>query len=83
MENLSNTVCAVESRARRLARRLDMRIEKSRARILHSNNKGEYQLIDDRNTVIDGADYDLSLEELYDRLKTPNFYCRYTQRCSE
>ncbi len=55
---------AYEARVRRAAKRLGWRIEKSRARNLHSNNRGLYQLIDDRNTVIGGVDYDATLDSI-------------------
>ena len=64
MNNLSDSKAAVESRARRLARKLDMRVEKSRVRNLHSNNKGLYQLIDWRNNVVLCCDYEVKLADL-------------------
>lgn len=53
---------AYESRVRRAANRLGWRVEKSRARNLHSNNHGMYQLINDYNTVVGGVDYDATLD---------------------
>lgn len=54
-----------ENRLRRQAQRLGYGIIKSRARQLHLNNRGLYQIIDiGRNFVIAGADYDLSLDDV-------------------
>jgi hypothetical protein len=58
---------ALESRVRRKAARLGFRVTTSRARHLHSNNLGEYQLIND-NTVVLGSRYDVSLAEIMDYL---------------
>jgi hypothetical protein len=55
---------ASESALRRRAKKLDWRIEKSRQRTLHSNNKGLFQLINDSNTVVAGGDYDADLDDL-------------------
>jgi hypothetical protein len=54
----------IEQRLRRKAQRLGYRVEKSRARNLHSNDQGGYQLIDDRNTVRGGVNYELDLAAL-------------------
>lgn len=54
----------LEQRMRRLARRHDMRLEKSRQRG-HSNNRGEYMLIDNyHNYVVEGREYDMTLEQV-------------------
>ena len=60
----SQEIKVVENRLRRWAKRLGFRIEKSRARALHLNNRGLYQLIDDRNTVVEGVDYDATLDQI-------------------
>lgn len=53
---------AALSRLRSRAKRVGLRIEKSRG-APHSNNRGGLQLVDvERNIVIAGVDYDLSLE---------------------
>jgi hypothetical protein len=57
-----------ESALRRLATKLGYRVHKSRARTLHSNNKGGYQVVNDRNYVVDGVNYELTLEDLADFL---------------
>ena len=53
-----------ENRLRRLAKRMGWRIERSRARILHLNDKGLYQVINDYNSVIEGVDYDADLDRV-------------------
>ncbi len=55
---------AYESRVRYAAKRVGWRIEKSRARNLHSNDPGKYRLINGSNTVIGGVNFDASLDEL-------------------
>jgi hypothetical protein len=50
---------------RRRANKLELRVEKSRVRNTRYNNQGGYMLINWRhNTVVDGANYDLELEDL-------------------
>lgn len=49
---------------RRKAARLGLRITKSRARHWHSNNKLGWMVLDDRNVVVDGPDYELTLENV-------------------
>ncbi len=58
------TATAQESRLRRKAQRLGYVIYKSRERTYHSNNEGEYQLCDNRNTVRLGSNYDASLDDI-------------------
>jgi 3-methyladenine DNA glycosylase AlkD len=56
---------ARETRLRRRAYRLGYRLSKSRARILHSNNCGHWQVLDAlSNTVVDGLNYDADTESL-------------------
>jgi len=53
-----------ESEARRLARRVGLRVHTSRAR-LSLNNLGEFMLIDARhNWVVGGARYDWTAEDI-------------------
>ena len=59
---------AIEARARGAASRLGWRVEKSRTRNHHANDQGAYQLIDDRNTAIEGWHYDASLETVVARI---------------
>jgi hypothetical protein len=61
-----------ETRIRRMAAKKGWRLEKSRARQLHSNNQGKYQLIDDRNTVREGVNYDAGLDRIEHYLETHN-----------
>jgi hypothetical protein len=57
---------ALDARARRAARRVDLIAEKSRER-LHINNLGGYQLISaSSNTVEFGVNYDLSAVDVID-----------------
>lgn len=57
-----NTTKTTENRIRRKAARIGWRLYKARG-ILHSNNHGLYQLVDDSNTVRAGVDYDLALDD--------------------
>lgn len=57
-----------ENRLRRMAKRLGYRIEKSRARMIHINNRGLYQLINENNIVVEGADFDADLDRIETRL---------------
>jgi hypothetical protein len=55
----------LEARARRIAKKHDCFITKSRERTQHSNNKGGFQIVDAyRNTVISGVNYDMTPEEI-------------------
>ncbi len=69
-----------ENKVRRWAKRLGYRVEKSRARALHINNRGLYQLIDDRNTVVEGVDYDASLDQIEYALQKEEDRLRGTRR---
>jgi hypothetical protein len=54
-----------ENRLRRLAVRKGYRLCKSRARIIHFNNQGLYQLLHaHQNWVIAGANYDWTLDDV-------------------
>jgi len=53
-----------ENRLRRWAHRLDYVICRSRAKHLHSNDFGLYQVCNDRNEVVYGANYDLELDDV-------------------
>ena len=56
---------AREARLRRRANRLGYRLCKSRARVLHSNNCGQWQVLDaNTNSVVDGLNYDADTESL-------------------
>jgi hypothetical protein len=56
---------ARENRIRRRAQRLGFALRKSRARYLHMDDFGEYQLIDpDRTAIVWGEKFDLSLEDV-------------------
>jgi hypothetical protein len=60
---------------RRIAARYGLRISKARGPT-HLNNRGEFQLIDaTTNTVIEGVNYDMSLDEIFDYL-TDNRHSR-------
>jgi hypothetical protein len=58
---------ASKSTVYRLARRVGCRLVKGRGRT-HLNNRGEFQLVDDDNVVIMGANFDASLDEVLDFL---------------
>jgi hypothetical protein len=54
---------AQEQRVRRLAGRHGYRVSKARGP-QHMNNRGLFCLVDDRNYVVLGRDYDASLDEI-------------------
>jgi hypothetical protein len=59
-----------ESTARRAAKRLGWRVEKSRSRHLHLNNQGLYMLIDSySNYAIDGWSYDADLDSIMHQIE--------------
>lgn len=58
----------IESNTRRLAKRRGYSVYKSRQQE-HSNNRGAFQLVDWRNTVVLGVDYDASLSEIAEYLR--------------
>jgi hypothetical protein len=60
------TTEALEYRVRSAAKKVGWRVIKSRARNLHINNRGLYQLVDDSNTVVTGADFNATLDEMAD-----------------
>ena len=53
-----------ENRARRWAHRLEYVLHRSRAKKLHMNNKGLYQLVNYNNGVVMGADFDATLRDV-------------------
>jgi hypothetical protein len=53
----------LENRVRRKAGRIGWRVCKSRQQ-QHSNNHGEFQLVNSSNLVVLGCDYDASLDEI-------------------
>ena len=60
----AHTATPSESTIRRTAHRMGYRVEKSRQQ-QHLNNRGEYMLIDDRNCVVAGSNYDMPLSEIW------------------
>jgi hypothetical protein len=65
-KQFSKSKSAVEARARRAARRVDMRATKTAWRKDSCDNYGHFMLIDDRLGVIDGVRYDMTAEEVID-----------------
>lgn len=64
------TTTPSESAVRRKAKRYGYFVRKSRERTFHSNNLGEYMLLDvEHNVPILGWDYDASLEDIADFLR--------------
>jgi len=51
--------------ARRVAKRAGFRVCKSRDRSQHWNNRGQLQLIDDRNCVVLGVNFESSPEDSF------------------
>jgi len=58
------TPVALESRARRAANRAGLRATKSRWRRHTCDNYGQFQLVDETNTVVGGSRYDMTAEEV-------------------
>ena len=54
---------ALDSQARRIAKRAGLRAVKSRGS-QHLNNLGYYMLVNDRNFVVGGPRFDLTAEEV-------------------
>jgi hypothetical protein len=59
---------ASESVMRRRARRMGYSVSKSRDRSLHSDNRGQFMLCDERNVVVLGDGFDASLQDVADYL---------------
>lgn len=55
--------------ARRVAKKAGFRVCKSRERSYHWNNRGQLQLIDGRNLIVLGRDFEVTPEEVVS-------YCR-------
>lgn len=60
---------SLDSRARRAAARCGLRAIKSRTINTHYNDEGQYMLVDDRNTVVNGTRSELSAEEVIEFCK--------------
>jgi hypothetical protein len=67
--------CPTDSKARKAAKKAGLRITKSREK-RHINQRGEYQLTDSRNIVVNGAKFELTAAAAID-------YCkRYVEQAS-
>lgn len=56
---------ALESRARRAAKRAGYRLQKSRSRTFHMNDYGEFMIVDaESDCVVAGSRYDMSAEDV-------------------
>jgi hypothetical protein len=65
----SDTPAAREARLRRLAKRQDLMLRKSRWRLGSIDNLGGYQIIEpNRNLIILGSRYELDLDDVQDFL---------------
>jgi hypothetical protein len=53
-----------ENRVRRWAKRLDHRLIHSKAKRLHMNDRGLYQLVNGHNLVVEGASFDADLDRI-------------------
>lgn len=61
---------ARENRLRRMAKRLGLELRKSRARSVHVDDLGKYQLVNpDTDTVLSGNRFELSLDQVQQRLE--------------
>lgn len=70
MRKSVSTDAAREARARRLARRQGLILYKDRARSRSIDHAGGYMIVDaDRNVILAGQRYDLSLEQVEDSLR--------------
>ncbi len=57
---------AAVARARRVAASMGWRVEKSRERYQHHDNQGALQILDQRNIVINGMNYDMTPQDVID-----------------
>jgi hypothetical protein len=64
-QNITNTA---DARARRAARKCGLRVCKSRQQ-RHMNNYGGYQLIDGRNCVVAGVNFELNADDVVELCK--------------
>jgi hypothetical protein len=55
---------AAVAQARRVAASMGWRVEKSRECYQHHNNQGALQILDRRNTVINGMNYDMTPQDV-------------------
>ena len=55
---------AAVARARHVGASMGWRVEKSRERYQHHNNQGALQLLDQRNIVINGMNYDMTPQDV-------------------
>ena len=53
-----------EARLRRHARRLGLRVVKSRARLFHVRDRGLWRVVDHHGKVVGGGRWDLTLDDL-------------------
>lgn len=54
-----------ENRLRRWADRLGLALKKSRAKMLHINDRGEYRIVDPyKNRIVAGERFDMGLDEV-------------------
>jgi hypothetical protein len=58
-----------EGRVRRWARRLGLRLERSRAHKLRVDDRGLYRLLGPKGTILAGRAYDLTLEQIEAHLR--------------
>jgi hypothetical protein len=61
------------ARLRRLAHKHGYQLLKSRS-YKHDNDRGLYQLVDDRNTVVEGVNFDATVEQIAYYLSRVNEY---------
>lgn len=57
-----------ENRLRRMAKRMGWRLRRSRARILHLDDLGDWMLADENNGLVCGARFDADLDEVEEAL---------------
>lgn len=70
---MKQTPKAIESRVRRALASMGLALRKSRQRHISAYNYSGYQVVDpDTNCVVDGARFDLTLEQIADVLDGPN-----------
>jgi hypothetical protein len=72
---------ATENKLRRMADRLGYELHKSRARHIHVDNLGGYQIIDKASqTIVDGAKFELRFREAEIVLANREFDLTYHRR---
>ncbi len=66
---------AIEARLRRLAHRKGYYLQKSRTRNIHINDCGRFMIVDFRNVVYAGVNFELTLDDVESYLSAASPSC--------